>query len=88
MRFQVTSGGNLTAQELFNRAEQKLKLGLKEEAMELYLKAVDKDPNFEPAWNRLGRLYFDQSLESYRKALELDPQNQLLKEWLGHFPGP
>jgi tetratricopeptide (TPR) repeat protein len=86
LRFRITSGGNATSQQLFDQAEKKLKLGLKEEAMDLYLKAVEKDPHFEPAWNRLGRLYFDKSLESYRKVLELDPNNELLREWLNHFP--
>ncbi|GEM_PF-984160 len=88
LRFQVTSEGDQTAQQLYDAAELKLKLGLKEEAVDLYLKAVDKDPNFEPAWNRLGRLFFDKSLESYRKALELDPKNARLRDWLDHFnPG-
>lgn len=86
LRFQVTSEEDMTAQQLYDRGEEKLKMGLKQEAMELYLKAVDKDPNFEPAWNRLGRLFFDKSLESYRKALELDPQNERLREWLNRYP--
>ena len=85
LRFQVTSEEGLTAKELYDRAETNLKMGLKKEALDLYLKAVDKDPNFEPAWNRLGRLFFDKSLESYRKALELDPQNGRLRDWLNHF---
>jgi len=88
LRFQVTSEGGQTAQQLYDAGELKLKLGLKQEAVDLYLKAVDKDPNFEPAWNRLGRLFFDQSLDSYRKALELDPKNDRLRDWLNHFnPG-
>lgn len=85
LRFEVTSEDSLTAQQLFDQAERKLRLGLKKEALDLYLKALDKNPNDEKAWNRLGRLYFDLSLDSYRKALQLDPQNDLLREWLNHF---
>jgi tetratricopeptide (TPR) repeat protein len=75
----------LTAQQLFEQAEEKLKLGLKQEALDLYIKAVEKDQNFELAWGRLARLYFDKSMESYRKVLELDPKNDHLREWLNHF---
>ena len=85
LKFKVITEGNLTARELFDQAEIKLKMGLKGEALELYVKAVEKDPEFQAAWDRLGRLYFDKSLESYRKALELDPQNERLREWLSNF---
>ena len=85
LKFQVTSQEDLSAQQLLDRAEEKLRLGLKEEALGLYIRAVEKDPNFELAWGRLGKLYFDKSLESYRKALELDPKNVHLREWLSHF---
>lgn len=86
MEFEVTSNENLTPQQCFDQAEVKLKMGLKEEAMNLYLKAVEKDPHFQRAWDRLGRLYFDKSLESYRKLLELNPQNERLREWLKQYP--
>ena len=60
-------------------------MGLKQEALDLYIKAVEKDPNFEKAWSRLGRLYFDKSLDSYRKVLELDPNNDRLRQWLQQY---
>lgn len=86
LQFEVTTGGDLTAQQCFDQAEVKLRMGLKQEALDLYLKAVEKDPHFQRAWDRLGRLYFDKSLESYRKLLELDPQNERLREWLKQYP--
>jgi tetratricopeptide (TPR) repeat protein len=85
MKFDATTQDDLTAEQWFNLGEEKLKLGLQLEALDLYLKAVEKDPNFEKAWGRLGRLYFDKSLESYRKVLELEPGNERLKEWLEQF---
>ncbi len=85
LKFQVKSQEDLTAQQFFDQAEEKLRLGLKQEALDLYLKAVDKDPNFQQAWMSLGKLYFDKSLETYRKVLEMDPKNDKLREWLGHF---
>ena len=85
LKFQVTSPEDQTAQQFFDQAEEKMRLGLKEEALALYLKAVEKDPNFQMAWISLGKLYFDRSLESYRKVLEMDPKNEKLREWLGHF---
>jgi hypothetical protein len=85
LTFKVPSQDDLTPQQLFDQAEEKLRMGLKQEAMDLYLKAVDKDPDFEKAWNRLGRLYFDNALESYRKVLELDPKNDQLRQWLEQY---
>ncbi len=85
LKFQVKSEENLSAQQLFDQAEEKLRLGLKQEALDLYLKSVDRDPNFQQAWMSLGKLYFDKSLETYRKVLEMDPKNDKLREWLGHF---
>ena len=85
LKFQVKSEEGLTAQELFAQAEAKQKAGLKQEALELYLKAVNKDPHLEKAWVNLGRLYFDKSLETYRKVLEMDPHNEKLRQWLRHF---
>lgn len=86
LKFQVTTAEELTPQQMFDQAETKLAMGLKKEALDLYLKVVQKDPNFEKAWMRLGKLYFDESLSSYRKVMEMDPQNDKLKDWLGHFP--
>ena len=82
LKFQVASQDDLTPQQLFDQAEEKLQLGLKQEALDLYMKVVEKDPRFEKAWSRLGKLYFDKSLESYRKVLELDPQNNPIRQWL------
>jgi tetratricopeptide (TPR) repeat protein len=87
LKFQITSQNDLSAAELYNQAEDKLKLGLNKEAEELYLKVLDKDPNFDKAWYRLGRIYFDESLNSYRHVLQLEPQNLQLRQWLQQFNG-
>ncbi len=85
LKFQVTSPDDMTPQQLFDQAEEKLGMGLEQEALDLYLKAVEKDPQFEKAWSRLGKLYFDKSLDSYRKVLKLDPDNDRLKQWLQQY---
>ncbi len=85
LKFQISSQSDLSALELFNQGEIKLKLGLTKDAQDLYLKAVDKDPNFDKAWYRLGKIYFDESLDSYRKVLQLEPQNQQLRLWLQQY---
>ncbi len=85
LKFEVRSEEGQTAEQYFDRAEEKLRLGFKQEALDLYLKAVDKDPDFKKAWMSLGKLYFDRSLESYRKVLEMDPRNEKLRIWLDHF---
>lgn len=85
LKFQITSQSDLSALELFNQGEDKLRLGLTKDAQELYLKSVDKDPNFYKAWYRLGKIYFDESLDSYRKVLQLEPQNDKLRLWLQQY---
>lgn len=85
LKFQVSSQTDMTAEQLFDQGEEKWRMGLKQEALDFYLRAVGKDPNLEKAWNRLGKTYFDKSLESYRKALEADPGNDQLRQWLNKF---
>jgi tetratricopeptide (TPR) repeat protein len=85
VKFQVAADENLTPQQYFDKAEERARLGLTEEAVDLYLKATEKDPNFEKAWVKLGKLYFDKSLETYRKALEANPNNERLRKWLDHY---
>jgi tetratricopeptide (TPR) repeat protein len=85
LNFQVTSDDDMTAQQLFEMGLKKETAGLYQEAVDYYLKATKKDPNFKQAWGRLGRVYFDRSLEAYRKILEMDPSNTKLREWLSHY---
>jgi len=85
LNFQVTSDEDMTAQELFEMGYKKENAGLYQEAVDYYLKATKKDPNFKQAWGRLGRVYFDRSLDAYRKILEMDPSNTKLREWLSHY---
>jgi len=85
LKFQISSQSDLSALELFNQGEVKLKLGLTKDAQDLYLKAVDKDPNFDKAWYRLGKIYFDESLDSYRRVLQLEPRNEKLRLWLQQY---
>ncbi len=85
LRFQITSQDDMTATQLFDLAESKFRMGLRDEALGLYVKAIQKDPNFDPAWSRLARLYFDDSIDAYRHVLQLEPQNVALRDWLSHF---
>jgi hypothetical protein len=85
LRFQIGSQEDQTAAQLFDLAEGKSRLGLKGEALDLYLKAVQKDPNFDPAWQRLAKLYFEDSVNAYSHVLQLEPQNAALREWLSHI---
>lgn len=85
LRFQITSQDDMTANQLFELAETKFRSGLRDEALGLYVKATQKDPNFDPAWSRLARLYFEDSIDAYRHVLQMEPQNAALREWLSHF---
>jgi len=82
LKFKVDSRANMSASQLFDLAEKKSDQGLRKDALELYVKAVEKDPRFEKGWEKLGKLYLDESVESYKRLLQLDPQNKTAKEWL------
>ena len=82
MKFEVTETSGLTAAQLFEQGLEKEKLGLPDEAIDFYLKAVDKDPHFEKSWESLGRLFLDKSMKSYGKALDLNPKDKKLRDWL------
>jgi len=82
MKFQLSFEGDLTAQQLLAKGEEKWRLGLQQEALDCFLKAVEKDPDLDRAWELLGRAYLERSLESYRKLLERHPENDRLRRWL------
>ncbi len=68
--------------DCFDRAVALEKKGRKLEAMRYYLKAIEYDPKLEAVWLRLGRLYYTLGREAFEKALEANPNNQALRQWL------
>ncbi len=82
LNFEVTEPNGLSRDQLFEMGLDKEKLGLTGEAVDLYLKAVELDPDFERGWSRLGLLYLEQSRDSYRKVLRLDPSNEKTRKLL------
>ena len=84
--------GNPQAYDFFLRGNQ-LSYDPKQYAIarDLYLRAVEEDPRFAPAWARLGRIHhviakyvdrgapdgFDRAEAAFRRALELNPDATL-----------
>ena len=63
-----------------------------EEMIELLLPLIEKDPNFGSAYDWLGMAYvqlerFDESIESYRKAVTLSDNTMEVMSGLGHAYG-
>jgi len=59
--------------------------GLWTEATVRWEKAVEIDPTYAAAWNNLGIAYeqqgkFEDANKSYNKAIQLDPNNQLIRQ--------
>jgi hypothetical protein len=68
--------------DCFDKAVALENKGKKLEAMRYYLKAIEYDPKLEAVWLRLGRLYYSLGREAFEKALEANPGNQALRQWL------
>ena len=79
--------GSKSAAELLQEGEKAFSEGRYEDAVELYKKAIEKEPGSPDAYNRLGMAYqylYNKSggagnrkegIEAFRKAVELDPNN-------------
>ena len=69
-------GQNTKSRPLFHRAVEKGVVGQYEEAVELLLKAIDADPEYDEAWLVLGNQqmfleHYNDAQQSYRRAIEL-----------------
>lgn len=84
LKFKVVNEENMSARQLFDLGKKKEKERLILEALDLYIKATDKEPGFKPAWDKLAHIYYDKSMEAYQKILDMDPENASLREWLEH----
>lgn len=56
-----------------------------QEAIYRWKRAAEIDPNYAPAWNNLGIAYereglFDEALEAYETALDLEPDNLMIQQ--------
>ncbi|MCS7264760.1 MAG: tetratricopeptide repeat protein [Armatimonadetes bacterium] len=74
--------------ELLSRADALRYNGRYEEAEKLYLQILEQEPNNSAAHHGLGLVYylhggdFEKSLNEFKKAVELDPDNVLYRlDW-------
>ncbi len=82
LKFKVVNEENMSARQLLDLGKKKEKEGEILEALDLYIKATKKEPGFKPAWDKLAHIYYDKSMEAYQKILDMDPDNDSLREWL------
>ncbi|KAM0674709.1 hypothetical protein GVAV_001898 [Gurleya vavrai] len=71
-----------------NRAAAYAKLGMKDNGIEDCNSALQLDQNFVKAYLRLGDFHKEEDLEKaiefYKKALEIEPDNELIKKKISH----
>lgn len=72
--------GEQTAQEFYNQAKAAAQQGLTQQAMELYQKSIDLDPNYGQALTGLGAMLLlqkkiDEAQPLFEKALSIDPNH-------------
>jgi tetratricopeptide (TPR) repeat protein len=72
--------GEQTAQEFYNQAKAASQQGLTQQAVELYQKSIDLDPNYGQALTGLGAMLLlqkkiDEAQPLFEKALSIDPNH-------------
>lgn len=80
------------AHALFGAALALMQLERLDEAERSFREVLVLDPNYWQAWGNLGDLYDRQgdggkAADAFRKVLELNPQDQMAREWLRAHPG-
>jgi tetratricopeptide (TPR) repeat protein len=85
-----TSPSQSAAEDDFGKAEYMIKAGRYDEAIPLLKNVVGKNPNDADAWNYLGFASRHlgknaEALESYNKALAIDPKHKGAHEYLGEL---
>jgi len=68
----------MSAQDYFERGNEFFDNGQFQEAIEEYTRAVEIDPGFFKAWNKMGHAYralgeFEKAMDCYKKSLEISP---------------
>jgi tetratricopeptide (TPR) repeat protein len=81
------SSSNPQAQQFFQQASQAHPEGDAQEAIDLYRKAIEADPQFVEAYLKLGELLvvldrFDEARTVFQKAKEVAPRRGDVRAWL------
>jgi hypothetical protein len=76
---------NLSAEDYFRLGNKLLLAGKFQEAIEEYQKALEIDPNFYQAWNKMGDAYnalgnSEKALECYEKSLEIKSEQPVIRD--------
>ncbi|MFX1521238.1 MAG: tetratricopeptide repeat protein [Promethearchaeota archaeon] len=76
----------MTAEDHFVKGNEYFEQGEFEKAIEEYQKAVEIDPNFYQAWNKMGDAYntlgnAEQALECYERSLEIKPDQPVIRDY-------
>ena len=69
-----------SAEELFQQGQEYYLAGQFDQAIQVYQRVVELDPNHQSAYVNLGDSYYqksqlDQAIEAYQKAIDLDPDD-------------
>ncbi len=65
---------------LLENSKEKQRIGAYDEAIEILNAAVKIDPDFLPAYNQMGLIFFEadkknESVDAFKKAIAIDPEN-------------
>lgn len=76
----------MTVEDYFEKGNEFFEQGQFQKAIEEYQKAIEINPNFYKAWNKMGHAYralgnYEQATECYNKSLQINPDQPLIREY-------
>jgi hypothetical protein len=80
--FKLDDTATMSSDECLDKGQTMERQSKWRDALKYYLSGIEKNPNSERAWLLLGNLQVRMGMDAFREALRLNPNNDILRQWL------